>query len=55
MRFLAIGTIENDEGVDFEVGEVEVDVDAVEAGEEVDEGVLLQRDMGQEGAGDGLA
>ena len=36
MRLLAIGTIENDEGVDIEVGEVEVDVDVVEAGEEVD-------------------
>ena len=55
MRLVAIGTIKNNEGVDFEVGEVEVDVDAVEAGEEVDKGVLLRRDVGQEGVGDGFA
>lgn len=54
LRLLPIDTIE-DEGVDLEVSEVEVDVDAVETGEEVQEGVLLLcRDVGQEGVGDGF-
>jgi hypothetical protein len=52
LRLLAVDTIEDDEGVDLEVGEVEVDV---YAGEEVHEGVLLCRDVGQEGVGDGFA
>jgi hypothetical protein len=56
LRLLAVDTIEDDEGVDLEVGEVEVDVDAAETGEEVYEGVLLLcRDVGQEGVGDGFA
>ena len=36
-----IDTIETDQGVDLEVREVEVDVDRVETGEEVDEYFLL--------------
>jgi len=36
-----IDTIETDQGVDLEVGEVEVDVDGVKADEEVDEDFLL--------------
>lgn len=37
----AIDPIETDQGVDLEVSEVEVDVDRVEADEEVDEDFLL--------------
>ena len=37
----AVDTIKDDERVNFEVGEVEVDVNGVEADEEVDEGLLL--------------
>jgi hypothetical protein len=44
---LAIDGIENDEGVDLEVCKVEIDVDAIEADKEVNEGLfLLGGDMG---------
>ena len=36
-----VDTIETDQGVDFKVGEVEVDVDGVKAGEEIYEYFLL--------------
>ena len=38
---VAVGGIEADERVDLEVGKVEVDVDAVEAEQKVDEGLFL--------------
>ena len=51
----AVFSIEADEGVDFEVSEVEVDVDRVETDEEVDKGVLLTcRNVREEGRRDGL-
>lgn len=52
----AVLAIEDNQRVDFEVGKVEVDVDGVEADEEVDEGVLLGLgDVGEEGGGNGLS
>lgn len=55
-RLAAIDAVEADQGIDFEVGEVEVDVDGVEADEEVDEGLLLfGGDVSQEGGGNGCA
>jgi hypothetical protein len=48
-----INSIKDDERVNFKVGEVKVDVNGVEADEEVDEGILLLgRDMSEEGSGD---
>ncbi len=56
LGFATVNGIENNERVDLEVSEMEVDVDAVEADKEVDEGVLLLgRHVGKEGGGDGLA
>ena len=55
-RLAAIDAIEADKRVDFEVCEVEVNVDGVEADEEVDERLLLR--LGyvlEQGVGDGLA
>ncbi len=44
----AIYTVEADEGVDLEVGEMKVDVDGVQANQEVDKGFLLaSRYMGE--------
>ena len=37
----AVDTVETDERVDLEVGEVEIDIDGVETNEEIDKGVLL--------------
>ncbi len=52
----AVLAIEDNQGVDFEVGKVEVDVDGVEADEEVDKGVLLCfGDVWEEGGGNGLS
>lgn len=53
--FAALDSIENDEGVDLEVGKVKVNVDTVEADEKVDEGLLLfGRDVGEKGRCDGI-
>ena len=52
----AVDAIEDDKRVDFKIGEVEVDVDGVEADEEVDESLLLRcGDVLQERVGDSLA
>lgn len=56
LGFTAVDTIENDKGVDLKVGEVKINVDTVEADEEIDESVLLGgRDMLEEGRCDGFA
>jgi hypothetical protein len=50
------GCIEANQGVDFEVCKMEVNVDGIEADEEIDEGILLgRRDCGKERLGDLLA
>jgi hypothetical protein len=55
-RLTTIDTIQADERVDFEVSEVKVSVNAVEADEEVNEGLLLGLgDVSQEGVLDGFA
>lgn len=55
-RLATIDAIEADKRVDLKVCKVEVDVDGVEAGKEVDERLLLRlRDMLQESVGDRLA
>lgn len=52
----AIHTVEHNERVDLEVGEVEVHVDAVESRQEVDQGILLLgRNMDQERVCNGLS
>lgn len=54
--FTTVDGIEYDEGVDFKVGKMKVDVDGVKSGEEVDEGVLLlRRNVGEEGRGNNIA
>ena len=54
-RLAAVNSIENDERVDLKVGEVEVNVDRVEADEEVDKSLLLcGGNMLEEGVGDDL-
>ena len=54
-RLPTVDAIENDERVDLKVSEVEVDVDGVEADEEVDEGLFLGGgDVGEESVGDCL-
>jgi hypothetical protein len=52
----AVNAIEDDEGVDLEIGKVEINVDAIEAGQEVNESVLfLCGDVGEEGGCDRFA
>jgi hypothetical protein len=52
----SVDGIEADERVDLKVGEMQIDVDGVEAGKEVDEGVLLgRRDIVEKGRGNRLA
>lgn len=54
-RLAAVDAIEDDKRVDFKIGEVEVDVDGVEADEEVDESLLLGcGNVLEEGVGDNL-
>ena len=54
-RLAAVDAIEDNKGVDPEVGEVEVDVHGVEADEEVDEGLFLGGgDVGEESVGNCL-
>jgi len=48
--------VENNEGVDLDVGKVQVHIDAVQTDEEINEGILLLRwDVGQEGGRDDVA
>ena len=48
--------VKNDEGVDLEVRKVQVNVDAVQANEEINEGVFFLRwDVGQKGGRDDVA
>jgi len=55
LRLATVDGIENHERVDLEIGEVEIDVNAVETDEEIDEGLLLfGGDVGQQSAGDHL-
>lgn len=47
---LATDAIEADERVDLEIGKVEIDIDRVEADEEIDKGILLGfSDMNEDG------
>lgn len=53
---LVLGGVQDDQGVNLEVGEVEVDVDGVEAGDEVDEDIVLGLgDVNKEGRADGVS
>lgn len=36
-----VNTVEHDERIDFEVSEVEVDIDAIQTNQEIDEGVFF--------------
>ena len=54
--FVAIDGVEEDQRVDLQVREVQVDVDRVQADEEVNEGLALRRgDVLEEGGRDGGA
>ena len=53
--FGTVDAIEDDQGINFEVSKVEVNVDRVESDEEIGESLLLGgRDVSEEGRGDSL-